>query len=39
MIKLTEVGQTTPYRWVHPDDDDAIPSSLMKTAEGHTPLL
>jgi hypothetical protein len=22
MIKLTETRQTTPYRWVHPDDDD-----------------
>jgi hypothetical protein len=21
MIKLTETRQTTPYRWVHPDDD------------------
>jgi hypothetical protein len=21
MIKLTEARQTTPYRWVHPDDD------------------
>jgi hypothetical protein len=22
MIKLNETRQTTPYRWVHPDDDD-----------------
>jgi hypothetical protein len=22
MIKLTEIRQTTPYRWVHPEDDD-----------------
>jgi hypothetical protein len=22
MIKLTKTRQTTPYRWVHPDDDD-----------------